>query len=282
VLALAISLVASVSWGSTDFLAGLASRRVSVPVVLIGVEGIGLIIIAAVIAVTGEGPPPVATLLQGALAGACGVTGLGLFFYALTLGKMGVVAPVASCGAALPAIVGVAGGDPFSGLLAVGLLATFAGIVLISFEAEHEEQEHHTQKGGRAVVFALLAALGFGGYYVFFDGVADQSVPWGLVAARGLPVLVLAAVVLLRRLEPPRGGDRGLVVGAGVLDITATTLYGIALTKGSLSVVSVVGSLFPLTTVLLARGILGERLRVVQGVGVACALAGVALIAASG
>jgi drug/metabolite transporter (DMT)-like permease len=282
VLALVISLLASVSWGSTDFLAGLASRRVAVPVVLLGVEGVGLVLIGLVILATGESPPPAATLAQGAAAGVVGVTGLGLFFYALTLGKMGVVAPVSACGAALPAVVGLATGDPFSGALAVGLVCALAGIVLVSLEAEHEEQAHHTQRGGRAIAFALLAALGFGGYYVLFDGVADESVPWGLVAARGLPVIVLIGVVLVRRLTLPRGGVRGLIAGAGALDITATTLYGVALTQGSLSVVSVVGSLFPVTTVVLARVVLKERLRRVQAAGVVLALGGVALIAAGG
>jgi uncharacterized membrane protein len=282
VLAVAISLLASVSWGSTDFLAGLASRRAAVPVVLLGVQGLGLTLALAFSLLTAEPLPDAGILARAAVAGVLGTTGLGCFFYALSLGKMGVVAPITACGAAIPAIVGVAGGDPFSGLLGAGLAVAITGIVLVSLEAEHEEQAHHTRAGGRAIAFAALAAVGFGGYYVAFDPVADVSVPWGLVVARTPGVLVLGALVLALGLRVPGGRERRLVAGAGVLDVSATALYGIALTQGSLSVVSVVGSLFPLTTVVLARVVLKERLRRVQVAGVALALTGVALIAASG
>ena len=126
---------------------------------------------------------------------------------------------------------------------------------------------------------ALLGALGMGGYYVLFDGVADHSLPWGLAAARVLPVLVLAVAVAVRRGPAPDAVARRLSLGAGVLDVSATALYGVALTRGSLSAVSVVGSLFPLTTVLLARVLLAERLRRVRQLGIAFAVLGVALIA---
>ncbi len=278
--AIAISLVASVCWGSTDFLSGIASRKVSVPVVLIGVEGVGLVVILAIGLVTGEPVPAMRWLLQAAAAGIVGVTGLGLFFWALSLGKMSVVAPISACGAALPAIVGVAHGDPVSGLLAAGLLAALAGIVLVSLEAEHEGETHPSRAGRLPLLLAGLAALGFGSYYVLFDAVADHSIVWGLVAARGIPVLALAVILMVRRPARPQGSTRGLIVGAGLLDITATALYGIALTKGALSAVSVVGALFPMTTVVLARVILGERVRPIQRVGIALALGGVAMIAA--
>jgi len=280
VLAIGISLVASVCWGSTDFLSGLASRRVSVPVVLIGVEGVGLVVILLVALVSGEPVPATRWLVQAAMAGAVGVTGLGLFFWALSMGKMSVIAPITACGAALPAIVGVANGDPFSGLLALGLLSALAGIVLVSLEAEHEGEADPARAGRLPLVLAGLAAIGFGTYYILFDAVADHSIVWGLVAARGAPVLALAIVLLVRRPPPPVGAERALIGGAGLFDIIATSLYGIALTKGALSAVSVVGALFPLTTVVLARVLLKEQVRPVQRVGIVLALTGVALIAA--
>jgi len=280
-LAIAISLVASVCWGSTDFLSGLASRRTAVPIVVLGVEAVGLIIILAVALLTSEPLPATRWLVQAAAAGVLGVSGLALFFLALSLGKMSVVAPITSCGAAIPAIVGVATGDPFTGLLAAGLVAALAGIVLVSLEAEHEGETHPDRSGRLPLVLAGLAAIGFGGYYVLFDAVADHSIVWGLVAARGVPVLALIAIVVARHAAPPQGSARGLVLGAGVLDILATSLYGIALTRGSLSAVSVVGALFPLTTVILARVVLGERVRPIQRVGIVLALGGVALIAAA-
>ncbi|HSD78324.1 MAG TPA: EamA family transporter [Solirubrobacteraceae bacterium] len=278
-LAVAISLAASLCWGSTDFLSGLASRRAGVPVVLLVVEGVGLMLVVAFALVVAEPLPDAGVLAQATAAGVSGVTGLGLFFWALTLGKMSVVAPIAACGAVLPAVVGLATGDPFSGVLAAGLVCALLGIVLVSLEAEHEEELRGGPAARRAIALALIAAVGMGGYYVLFDGVADESLPWGLAAARAVPVLGLAGIVVVRRLSRPDASARSLAVGAGVLDVSATALYGVALTKGSLSVVSVVGSLFPLTTVVLARLLLGERLRRVQRVGIAFALVGVALIA---
>ena len=275
-LAVAISLIASVAWGSTDFLSGLASRRAPVPAVVLGVEGTGLIVILLVAILSGEPVPDVATMAQGAAAGIAGVSGLALFFTALSLGSMSLVAPITACGAALPAIVGVAGGDPFSRLLAVGLVAALTGIVLVSMEGRDEGDA----RSRRPLVLAGLAAVGFGGYYVLFDSVADQSIAWGLVAARGIPVIALAGIVSVRRIALPPAPVRRLIGAAGLLDITATSLYGVALTKGALSAVSVVGSLFPLTTVLLARVVLGERVRPVQLAGIVLALGGVALIAA--
>ncbi len=280
-LAIAISLVASVCWGSTDFLSGLASRRTAVPVVVLGVEGVGLTIILAVALATGEPLPATRWLVQAAAAGILGVSGLALFFWALSLGKMSVVAPITSCGAAIPALVGVMTGDPFTGLLAAGLVAALAGIVLVSLEAEHEGEVRPERSGRLPLVLAGLAAIGFGGYYVLFDAVADQSIIWGLVAARGIPVIALIAIVLALHAAPPQGAARGQVLSAGVLDILATSLYGIALTKGSLSAVSVVGALFPLTTVVLARVVLGEHVRPIQRAGIVLALTGVALIAAA-
>ncbi len=277
--AVVIAFAASILWGSTDFLSGLASRRTGVVVALLIIEAVGLVAALVLALLVGDPAPGAAVLAQAAAAGVSAATGLGLFFYALTLGRMSVVAPITSCGAILPAIVGLATGDPFSGVLAAGLVSALLGIVLVSLEAEREEEREGGPAAGRVIGLALLGALGMGGYYVLFDGVADHSLAWGLAAARVLPVLVLAVAVAVRRGPAPDAVARRLSLGAGVLDVSATALYGVALTRGSLSAVSVVGSLFPLTTVLLARVLLAERLRRVQQLGIAFAVLGVALIA---
>src|SRR5690349_986285 len=273
----AIALVASVCWGTTDFLSGLASRRAGVPVTLLVVQGTGLVI--AVVAALGlaEAVPGLGMLAQAAAAGVSGAVGLGLFFTALSIGPMSVVAPISACSAVLPAVVGLATGDPFSALLGAGLVSAVLGIVLVSRETD----DPGAHAGRRAVILAIAGAIGLGGYYVLFDGVGDHGLAWGLVAARVLPVLALAGIVAVRRLAAPDRTARPLAGGAGVLDVSATALYGVALTHGSLSAVSVVGSLFPLTTVLLARVLLKERLRHVQQVGIAFAVLGVALIASA-
>jgi drug/metabolite transporter (DMT)-like permease len=278
--AILVALVASACWGIADFTGGLITGRAHVVGVLLIVEGTGLALVLALVLVTAEGLPSGHAVLLSLLAGVCGVSALGLFFSALAMGTMSIVAPISASGAALPVLVGVLGGDELSVLAATGIGVTMLGVVLASLEASVEEERAHTRRSRLSVLLALGAALGFGGYFTISDPAADESIIWLLVFVRLIGVPVLAAILLAGRIAPPLGRDRLLVAGAGVLDVTATGLYALAQTLGSLSVVSVVGSLYPVTTVLLARGLLGERLRRVQAIGVVLALSGVALIAA--
>lgn len=280
-LAVTLALLASVCWGSADFAGGLVTRRASVLAVLLVVEGVGLALVALLLVAISEPLPGTGTIALACAAGVSGVGALGLFYSALSIGTMSIVAPVSASGAALPVLVGVLSGDALSTVTAAGLGITMVGVLLASVEATAEEEVHqHTRRSRLSIALASGAALGFGGYFALSDPVADVSVPWLLFFVRVVGVPVLLGLVLARRVRLPAGRDRGLVSGAGVLDVGATGLYGLAQTSGALSVVAVVGSLYPVTTVMLARGVLGERLRRVQAVGVALALAGVGLIAA--
>jgi drug/metabolite transporter (DMT)-like permease len=280
VVAVLISLAASALWGGADFIGGLVTKRHGVLAVVAFVEGAGLVGIAVLLAISGEPLPPSSDLVNAAIAGLCGVTGLALFYQALSIGTMSIVAPVSSCGAAIPAVYGVATGDPLSLVLGLGILVAMVGIILASLEAEHEGVEQVREGSRLSLVLAGLSAFGFGGYFIFFDRATGDSVLWSLATARSVPLAVLVVVIAVRRIPLPRGRDAQALVLAGITDAGATGLYGIALTKGALSVVSVVGSLYPVTTVLLARVVLGERVRTIQAVGIVLALTGVALIAA--
>ena len=278
--AILLSLVASACWGTADFAGGLVSKRAPVVSVLLIVEGTGLAIVLALVLITGEDPPSGHAILLSLIAGISGISALGLFFAALSMGTMSIVAPISASGAALPVIVGLLGGDELSVLAATGIAVTMLGVILASLEAGAEEEREHTRRSRLSVLLALGAALGFGGYFAISDSAADESILWLLVLVRLVGVPVLAAIVVVGRFALPQPHDRVLVAGGGVLDVSATGLYAWAQTLGSLSVVSVVGSLYPVTTVLLARRFLGERLRRVQAVGVVLALMGVVLIAA--
>lgn len=276
-LAVALSLLASACWGVADFTGGLQSRRVPVIVVLAFIEGVGLLSVLTLIVATGEPVPGTRAVLLAIGAGTAGAVALGCFYRALAIGTMSIVAPISATGVALPVIVGIATGDRPSAVVSLGLGVTVLGVLLASREQHEDEQQ---AKAGRAAIgLALLAALGFGSYFVMSDAAADSSVLWLLVSSRLIIVPVLVAVALVKNLPPPPRRSAALLIGAGLLDVTATGLYGLANTKGALSIVSVVGSLYPVTTVLLARAILGERIRPVQQVGVVAAVCGVALIA---
>jgi drug/metabolite transporter (DMT)-like permease len=285
VLAVGLALLASACWGVADFVGGLSSRRVSAVLVLLAQQAVGLAIAAAVVVATGTDLPSQRAILLSMAAGAAGALALGAFYRALAVGTMSVVAPISASGATLPVAVGLATGDRPTSIQALGLVLTVAGVVLASREI-HEGQ---APAGARlSIVLALLSALGFGLFFSLSDPVADESVLWLLVIARSTAVVLLVGIVATRGAglgglsvlaDLPRRTKLMLLL-CGTLDLAATGLYGLANTHGALSIVAVVGSLYPVVTVLLARGLLGERLRAVQTAGVALAFAGVAAVVA--
>jgi drug/metabolite transporter (DMT)-like permease len=278
-MAIALALAAAASWGLADFLAGLASRRFSVPIVLLLVEGGGLVVIAAVALIGGadffDDP---ADFWSAIAAGLSGVLGLGCFYGALAIGTMSVVAPISATGVALPVVVGIASGDDPSAATAAGLVAIVSGVILASREQQGDAEAAASSRA--SVLLALLGAVGFGGFFALTDAPADASVPWTLVCARAAPLPFVALVIArLRPAWPPRRLGLG-VAAVGCIDLLATALIAVAQTEGDLSVVSVLGSMYPVVTVLLAAVTLHERVAKPQLAGVALALGGVGAVAA--
>jgi drug/metabolite transporter (DMT)-like permease len=275
-VAVALSLAASWCWGVADFTGGLKTKTLPVPLVLLFVEGVGLVWVLVAIAATGEMLPSGRAVIASLVAGVAGAVALGAFYRALSIGTMSVVAPISATGVILPVGVGVATGDALSVLVSAGLVITIIGVLLASRE-QHESADE-AAAGRLSLILALLAAVGFGSYFVLSDVAADESILWLLALARLVVVPVLAAIVLAGHAPRPRAGDALPLALAGTLDVSATALYAVAATKGAISIVSVVGALYPITTVLLARVVLHERIRPVQAAGVAAAFTGVALI----
>jgi drug/metabolite transporter (DMT)-like permease len=235
--------------------------------------------VLAYVLATAEPVPDLDIALLALAAGGAGTLGLFAFYRALAIGTMSVVAPISACGVALPVLVGVLGGDALTAVTAAGMAIAVAGAVLASREGP-TDADSEVAPNRASILLALAAAVGFGTYFTLSDPVADESLPYLLLSARVLATVVLGAILL--RTPPPRPGRRDVapLVAAGVLDVGATALYGVALQEGALSVVSVVGSLYPVVTVLLARAILQERLHRLQAAGVVAAFAGIVLIAA--
>jgi drug/metabolite transporter (DMT)-like permease len=279
-LAVALGLSSAVCWGLADFLGGLQSRSVRVLAVLLVSQAAGLIAIAVALAIAQPDLPPVGDLWPPAAAGLAGALALSAFYRALAIGTMSIVAPISSTGAALPVIVGIATGDRPSAVQVLGIVAAVGGVVLASRELD-EDRPATAAPARASVALALMAALGFGAFFIGMKAGADTSVPWALFAARAVSVTaVLAAVVALRVPLPTARRRLGALALVGLLDAGANGLYAAAATEGLLSVVAVLGALYPVSTVLLARAVLGERVRRIQEVGIVAALAGVALIAA--
>jgi drug/metabolite transporter (DMT)-like permease len=279
-LAVALGLSSALCWGLADFLGGLQSRTVRVLAVLLVSQAAGLIAIAVALAIAQPDLPPVGDLWPPAAAGLAGALALSAFYRALAIGTMSIVAPISSTGAALPVIVGIATGDRPSALQVLGIVAAVGGFVLASRELD-EDRPAKAVPARASIGLALVAALGFGAFFIGMKAGADASVPWALLAARAASVAAVLVVVVALRVPLPAAPRRlGALALVGLLDASANGLYAAAATESLLSVVAVLGALYPVSTVLLARVVLGERVRRIQEVGIVAALGGVALIAA--
>jgi uncharacterized membrane protein len=214
----------------------------------------------------------------GLAAGVGGGIGLASFYRALSLGTMSIVSPVAACGAVVPFGIALATGERPSGFAVAGAVAALTGAVLASLEERRSEAPGRA----RAIGLAAVAAVALG-LFVYFLGLGsrDGDALSTLVGARvgSLSLLVAGALVLRAPLVVPRRA-LAAVAAVGVADVTANALFALASTRGLLAIVSILGSLYPVVTVLLAHLLLGERLTRVQRAGVAIAIAGVAAVSA--
>jgi drug/metabolite transporter (DMT)-like permease len=279
--AIAFGLASSVLWGLADYLGGLRSRTFPVPVVLAMMYLSSLAVMLAFVTARGQGAPSSSHVLAALGAGLVGIAGLSAFYRALAIGTMSIVAPIASTGVALPVIVGLIGGDDPGLVQSAGLAFAVVGVVLAS-----REDGAGAGDGGRqrlSIALAIVAGLGFGSYFVLADYGSSGDVAWTLVLSRmsGLPIVALIALLALRR-GGARPGGRALagLAGIGLIDLGANSFYNHASTLGELSSVAVASSLYPVTTVMLAALLLGERVQGVQRAGVIVALTGVVMIAA--
>jgi len=274
--AILLALASSVVWGVADFAGGSLTRRLPTFAVTVVSQGAGFVVLLVAIAFRGDlGGESFAI---GLLAGLGGGVGLASFYRALSLGTMSIVSPLAACGAVVPFAIALLTGERPSAIALVGAVAALSGAVLASVEERRAESPDRA----RAIGLALVAA-GALGLFVYFLGLGSQEgdALSTLVGARvgSLSLLVVLALALRAPLRVPRSSLLA-VAGVGIADVTANALFALASTKGLLAIVAVLGSLYPVVTVLLAHVLLGERLTRTQQAGVAIALAGVAAVSA--
>lgn len=275
-LAAALALAASAAWGTSDFLGGLKARVLPVLAVMALSQPFGLAALGIAVAVRGT-PPDGPEVAWACLSALLGTVGLAAFYRGLAAGAMSVVAPIAAVAAAIPVAWGVSTGDRPDGLQAIGIVLALGGGVGASLERHAEGT-----RVAAGVGWALVAMLGFGGYFVPLHAAAAHDWLWPafLFRCTSVPLVWAAALVLRTPLRAGRPHLPGLVA-IGLLDTGANALFAAAAASHALlSVASVLGSLYPVVTVLLARFLLGERVQRTQDAGVALALAGVVLITA--
>jgi len=279
--AIALALCAAALWGTGDFLGGLATRRVSVLTVLFWSQLVGLAGLAVwVVASRAERPD---TGLWFALGGGvAGVVGLGCLYRGMAVGAMGIVAPISATSPIVPLAVDLVRGNSPATVQWLGIALALTGIVLVSRESGDGHPAGAARRPVAAGVgLALVAALGFGLFIVGLGEAAQESASWATATARFGAVAVLVVVLLSLRTVPRASRNLfPLILAVGIFDAAANALIALAAVRGSIGIVAVLSSLYPIATILLARAILHERLGTTRTVGGLIALGGAALIAA--
>ena len=241
-------------------------------------QSLGLVLVLVVALVLREALPSPVSLAWAALASTCGIIGLVAFYRALSIGRMGIVAPVAGVlGAAIPVLTGAIMQGLPTALQGVGIAFAVVSVVLVTRPGD----EPARPSDRRALGLAVFAGVGFGLFTTLLHQAGDGSIPGLLVATRVTSVAILATAVLVTR-DVVAATVRwvGPAVIAGSLDVVGNAFFVAAAQTGRLDVAAVTSSLYPITTVILARLLLGERFARVHVAGIVVAAASIACISA--
>ncbi len=282
-----LALSSAVLYGAADFVGGLTTRRANTIAVVVVSQLAGLVLLALTVPFLPAASPSSGDFTWGAAAGLMGGSGVALLYKALAIGTMGMVAPTtAVCAVAIPVVAGVLLGERPAPLATAGIALAMAAIVLVSQQpagssanSVPSRSRFHLPPG---LALALLSGVAIGLFFLALARTSGSAGMWPLVAARTTSVTLFALIALVGgyslRLRAPVGA---MSAGGGVLDMLANVLYLVATRYGALTIVVTLSSLYPASTVVLARVVLGERLSRVQQAGIVCALAAVAMIVRS-
>ncbi|MEO6879614.1 MAG: DMT family transporter [Mycobacteriaceae bacterium] len=276
--AILLALLAAAGYGVSDFVGGVAARRVAALRVVLVSYPVSVLLLA-VIALPVGGQPSLSSMLWGLAAGATAALAVWWFYLALASGPMSVISPITSVLAAgVPLAAGIAMGERPGRLAVVGAVLAVLAVLLVSRE----------KAGGGSFTRRIgLLTVGSGGafavYFILLDQVPSGTGLWPLVISRvGASLVVVVAAVASGQVHAPSGVPLRLALVAGVLDVIANVAFLYAVQGGLLSLVSVIASLYPAATVALAMVVLGERVQRVQKAGMVLAAAAVTLIAVAG
>ena len=276
-LAVLYGLAAGISWGTGDFGGGLASKRANAFMVIILSQVVGGVLLLSLALVFGEPFAPQRSLLWGAVAGVFGMFGLGALYLGLARGRMAVVAPVtAAVAASLPVFVGLLlEGWPSPWQMA-GFVVALAAVWLLAQDGDGLRAQIDLKE----LYLPLIAGIGFGLFFIAIDQASRDAVYWPLLMARLSSIGLLTLLVLVRReWEIPPRSQFPLLVLVGIFETGGNAFFALATQIGRLDISSVLASLYPATTVLLAAVVLKEKVGRPQKVGVVATLVALALIA---
>jgi drug/metabolite transporter (DMT)-like permease len=280
-MAVLLALFGALTYGLSDFVGGLVSRRASAWSVAV-VAQLSSAACTVAVAVTGTGSPHAPDFGWAVLAGVGSGIGVGFLYRGFSSGRMSVVAPISAVGSAVvPILAGTVTGERPAVLVWVGIALALPGVWLVSSApAPGPGESGAGARTAAGVLDGVLAGLGFGVLFAALGQIPAGAGLWPLAVAQlaSIPAVIAISVVLGARWVP-RGRSVWWALVAGPLGAAATLLFLLASQRGFLTVAGVLVSLYPATTVLLASLVLRERIHRAQGLGLGlCALA-VALVA---
>jgi drug/metabolite transporter (DMT)-like permease len=278
----ALGALVALAYGTGDFLGGISAKRLTTVTVLLVSQAFGLAVAVLLVIALRDAPPAAHVFVLSAAAGVVGVGALGLLFRGLALGRMSIVAPLSAIGGGvLPVLWGLIRGERPSALALTGVVLALVAVVIVGRGAEHDPG--HAISPRSELMFGGGAGLGFGVVFILLSEAATTSASgmWPVFIARCASVPLLAGVAIafggLSRVDRTNIAP---VAGAGLFDVGANALILLAVRRGLISLVAPVASLYPATTVVLARLMLHERIGRKRLGGLVLGLAGLALIAA--
>lgn len=281
------ALLAAAIYGAADFLGGTVAKRASTLAAVVATQGAGLVLLLLATPAMLGAHVTATDVLFGAIAGLSGSVGVGLLYRGLAMGPMSVVAPVtAVCAVVVPLIAGLLFGERLTPLAAVGVALAITAVVLLGQVASEADRPDEPPRSAghvaQAVRIALASGVAIGGFFVALGRTEAPAGLWPLAVSRSVSVSVFLLVAVATQ-QPWRIPSVALpaAIGCGALDMIANGLYLAAVRQGQLSLVATLASLYPASTVLLARYVLGERLGSLQMAGVGAAVVAIVLIVSS-
>jgi drug/metabolite transporter (DMT)-like permease len=274
VIAAGFGLLSAAIWGAGDFSGGLASRKASLLSVTVVSNAVGAVMALGYVLVKGAPVPPLNDLVLGAVAGLAGVIGILALYRALSLGRMGIAAPVTAVIANVLSVGWAAASEGLPGpIRVIGFALACLGVWFVA-------QPDGVQGRPKGLGLAFLSGLGFGAFFIALGQISpDTDSSWPIFSARVTSfVIILVAFFISRQPFSLEASARPLAVGAGVLDTLGNAFYALAAQAGRLDVAAVLSSLYPAMTVLLARFVLHERFTRTQLIGALIALIAIPLI----
>ena len=279
-----LALGAALCYGVSNFAGPRLARDLPLYTVLISGQVIALTVsVLFVLTELDHGAPRGEEALAAVVAGAGNAIGLLAFYRAASVGPLSIAAPLGSLGALVPVLVGVTQGESLDGVKLAAIALAMTGVALAARQGTPSGAAVDGPNDRRAAAgWALLSSVGFGIFLAGMAPAADAGIFWAVAISR-VSLLAIFVAVAVRVASPLRVGRRDVprVMVPGLLLFGGTLLYTAATREGDLSVVAVLGSLFPVVTVGLAFALLGERLTRVQGLGAVAAMVGSVLLAAS-